>query len=96
MSRMSHLCHSHGHKEVICLLKHLLLCPALLDHLGRHVNGGLLGEGLDDVSDVVPLLAPHVAEKVCGEGAPILHNLVAVVLVQLVPHVSVELLVQRL
>ena len=95
-SRIYHLCHSHRHKEVICLLEHFLLCPALLDHLGCHINGGLIGVWLNNVSYVAPALAPHIAEKVGGDGPPILHNLVAVVLVQLVPHVSVKLLVQRL
>ena len=49
---------SHRSEELLGLLKHLLLVPALAEHLPGDVEVGLARVGLEDVANVAPLLGP--------------------------------------
>ena len=49
---------SHRGEELLGLLKHLLLVPALAEHLPGDVEVGLARVGLEDVANVAPLLGP--------------------------------------
>lgn len=90
-----HRLQPHRLKELLSLLEHLLLVPALAQHGARHIEVGFGRVGFEDVANVGPLLCPHVAQEVGGEGAAGLH-LARVLQGQLVPHVRVQLLVQGL
>src|SRR3712207_9112511 len=64
------------------------------EYLGQVVAG--VGRGrLEQVVDVAPLLAPHVAEQVRGDGRVLRHDRVAVLLVEPRARVDVERVVER-
>ena len=48
----------HRGEELLRLLKHLLLVPALAEHRPGHIEVGLARVRLQDVPDVAPLLGP--------------------------------------
>ncbi len=64
--------------------------------LGVHVQAGLPLVGLHQGVDVVPLLRPHVAEQVRGDGLASGHLVLAVLLREPGAHVAVQLVIERL
>ena len=82
-------------EEALAVLHHLLRVGVpLLEDLGRGRSRDRRWRR-DERVDVVPLLRPHVAEQVGGDGAVRRHDSVAVFLAQAVAHVGVQRDVER-
>ena len=50
--------HHHWGEKLLCLLKHLLLVPALAQHRRRHIQVGFVRIRFQDVANVAPFLTP--------------------------------------
>ena len=103
-----HRVQPHRGEEVLGLLKHDLWCPALAEmdlivmmdlispeHGSGDIEVRFARVGLEDVPHVRPLLGPHVAQEVRWQG-PLVPHFAGILSGQLVSHVRVQLLVQRL
>ena len=85
---------SEGHEEALAVLHHLLpIGVALLEQRGEVVAGVGVG-GRDQRVDVVPVLRPHVAQQVGGDGAGGGHG-IAVLFAQARADVGVQREVER-
>ncbi len=86
---------AQGDEEALSIAHHLPLVGLLgLERLAQ--VEAACAAGRDEVVDVVPGLAPHVAQQVGRDGRPILYPGLTVLLLQLCADVAVQVLVERL